>query len=246
MNWKPYVTIALVSLLSHAAGTAALAQGQVSQNKGGVTTLTLPSTAAQTDTIDYVNAQSLDLPSISGPSDAEAQADLINALTAPAALGEPGFSPGGRGNGKLSPTFLGTPHAATGSQEVEPQEFGTSNHPFSTARADLLTFATNTQYPYRASGKLFFKIGASSFVCSASLIKRGLVVTAAHCVSAFGQSQFYTAFSFVPGYRNGVAPFQAWSAQTVFVKTSYFNGTDPCAVAGDRVPERCRGHTAAP
>ena len=96
MNWKPYVTIALVSLLSHAAGTAALAQGQVSQNKGGVTTLTLPSTAAQADTIDYVNAQSLDLPSIPGPFGAEAQADLINALTAPATIGEPGFSRGRR------------------------------------------------------------------------------------------------------------------------------------------------------
>ena len=95
MNWKPYVTVALVSLLSHTAGSAALAQGQVSQSKG-VTTLTLPNTAEQADTIDYVNAQSLDLPSIPGPSDAEAQADLINALTAPAAMGEPGSSPGRR------------------------------------------------------------------------------------------------------------------------------------------------------
>ena len=82
-------------------------------------------------------------------------------------------------------------------------------------------------------------------MCSASLIKRGLVVTAAHCVAAFGQSRFYTAFSFVPGYRNGNAPFLAWSAQQVRVMTSYFNGTDSCAVSG-MVSERCRGHPGDP
>jgi len=116
--------------------------------------------------------------------------------------------------------------------DVEAQEFGTSNHPFSTARADLIPTATNTSYPYRASGKLFFNIGNSTFVCSASLIKRGIVVTAAHCVANFGKKQFYTNWRFVPGYRNGSAPFGTWTAQSVIVLTSYFNGTDPCAVAG--------------
>jgi V8-like Glu-specific endopeptidase len=234
MNWKPYVTFAVVSLLGHAAGMNAFAAAKISQ-QGNATVLTVPDSEAQAgaDSIDYANAVPLDLPQGPVRSAAEEQADLINALMSPATAGTPGFSPGGRGNGKLSPTFLGAPHAAvSGALDVEPQEFGTNNHPFSTARADLLTLATNTQYPYRASGKLFFKIGTGNFVCSASLIKRGLVVTAAHCVSNFGKRQFYTAFSFVPGYRNGVAPFQTWAAQSVIVMTSYFVGTDPCAVSG--------------
>ena len=85
---------------------------------------------------------------------------------------------------------LGVPHPTTDDSElmVTPEEFGTTNHPFSTARADLSPLATNTSYPYRASGKLFFNIGTSTFVCSASLIGRGIVVTAAHCVADFASS----------------------------------------------------------
>jgi V8-like Glu-specific endopeptidase len=79
---------------------------------------------------------------------------------------------------------------------------------------------------------LFFNIGASTFACSASLISRGVVVTAAHCVAAFGQQQFYAGWQFVPGYRNGSAPFGVWSVQSALVLTSYLGGTDPCAVAG--------------
>jgi Trypsin len=78
---------------------------------------------------------------------------------------------------------------------------------------------------------LFFNIGTDTFACSASLIKRGVVVTAAHCVANFGQSQLYSDWQSVPGYRNGVAPFGVWSVRGVLLLTSYYNGTDPCAVA---------------
>jgi Trypsin len=69
-------------------------------------------------------------------------------------------------------------------------------------------------------------------VCSASLISRGLVVTAAHCVAAFGQQQYYSGWQFVPGYHNGTAPFGVWSVRSALVLTSYLDGTDPCAMAG--------------
>lgn len=67
---------------------------------------------------------------------------------------------------------------------------------------------------------------------SASLIRRGVVVTAAHCVANFGQQQFYSGWQFVPGYHNGIAPFGVWSVRQAIVLTSYLDGTDPCAVAG--------------
>jgi V8-like Glu-specific endopeptidase len=92
-------------------------------------------------------------------------------------------------------------------------------------------------YPYRAAGKLFFKIGTSSFICSASLIKRGIAVTAAHCVANYGQRQLYSGWQFVPGYRNGSAPFGTWTARKVYVLTSYLNGTDNCAVFGVVCPD---------
>jgi V8-like Glu-specific endopeptidase len=122
----------------------------------------------------------------------------------------------------------------------EPEEYGTYNLPFSTARADLLTMATNTQYPYRASGKLFFQKAPpdnSWYVCSASLIKRGVVATAAHCVADYGNSTFYRNWHFYPGYRNGAAPYGMWTVSHVWVKTSYYNGTDNCYQYGVICPD---------
>ncbi len=69
------------------------------------------------------------------------------------------------------------------------------------------------------------------------MIKRGLVVTAAHCVANYGQQQFYHNWHFYPGYRNGVAPFGNWTVFQAWVKTAYFNGTDNCAVYGVVCPD---------
>ena len=199
----------------------------------GVIVHTVPSTQAQ-EHVDYVNAQPMPLPRAPGRSAAQAQDDLIATLASQLTLAESGGSvSGSNGTGALDLVRLGVPRPAPGdSEEVTPQEFGTTNHPFSTARADLSPLATNTSYPYSASGKLFFNIGTSTFVCSASLISRGVVVTAAHCVADFGQQQFYSGWQFVPGYRNGTAPFGVWSVRQAIVLTSYLDGTDPCAVAG--------------
>src|SRR4029077_13236349 len=114
-----------------------------------------------------------------------------------------------------------------------PDEFGTGHQPFSTARADLLNLATNTHYTYSPSGKLYFQdANNNTFVCSASLIKRGLVVTAAHCVANYGHSQFYHNWHFYPGFRNNIAPYGNQTVFQAWVKTSYFNGTDNCCVTG--------------
>ena len=220
-----------VGLLGWMVVTTARAQLSTAETQttiaGSVTVINVPSTGGR---IDYVNAQPMKLPGVPPRSDAEAVQDLIQALTSPPTPGVSGYAPGWHGNGERNPINLGIPAGAVAG--VEPEEFGTSNHAFSTARADLNPASTNTSYPYRAAGKLFFNIGSSTFLCSASLIKRGVVVTAAHCVSKFGANQIYSNWHFVPGYRNGAAPFGNWTAKEVFVLTSYLNGTDPCAQAG--------------
>jgi V8-like Glu-specific endopeptidase len=205
--------------------------------QGPSTVLTVPSKATQAGAkLDFVNAKPLELPIAPSDMATQAQDDLINTLTSQSFLGKAsGFSPGGNGNGKTNPMTLGVPAASNVNSsfgDIAPQEFGTSNYPFSTAQADLSPTATNTSYPYRASGKLFFNIGASTYVCSASLIKRGVVVTAAHCVANFGASQFYTNWRFIPGYRNGTAPYGTFTVKSAAVLTSYYTGTDPCAVSG--------------
>ena len=72
----------------------------------------------------------------------------------------------------------------------------------------------------------------ATYVCSASLIKPGIVVTAAHCVANFGVKKLYTNWRFVPAYNNGSAPFGVWTVASARLMTSYFNGTDSCAVSG--------------
>jgi len=210
-------------------GSDGSAPRQRSLPQGSVTAFTVPQTGRQ---VDYVHAQAMPLPLGPRRSEAEAQADLINALTEPMTLGEADFEEGGTGTGSITLVRLGVPQGELAAEdEVQPEEFGTSNQPFGTARADL-SIATNTAFPYRISGKLFFNVGSNTFVCSASLIKRGVVVTAAHCIADFGKNQFYTNWRFVPGYRNGSAPFGTWTVRTAYVLTSYLMGTDSCAVAG--------------
>ena len=150
----------------------------------------------------------------------DTQIDIINSFTsaAPVFKGTPSGQPGFEGNGKPAPIVVGVP-ASSGNSGVTSMAFGTSNQPFTTSRADLNSSSpTNTVYPYRATGKLFFNIGAATYVCSASLMKRGIIVTAAHCVANFGESPpLYTNWQFIPGYSNGVAPFGIWTATSATV-----------------------------
>jgi V8-like Glu-specific endopeptidase len=207
--------------------TSALAQVEISI--GDIPVVTALSTEKKTVALDYRGAQPMPLPSISPRSEEERLEDVINALTSQPAMDSPGYSAGRKGNGKLSPTFVGPPkETATSSPDVEPQEFGSSNWPFSTSRIQNVL---NTTFPSRASGKLFFTDGASTYVCSASLIKRGIVVTAAHCLAQFGAKRYYTNFRFIPAYREGSAPYGVWVG-TPSVLSSYFTGTDPCSTAG--------------
>jgi V8-like Glu-specific endopeptidase len=181
---------------------------------------------------DFVNARPMPLPLAQGPI------DMVPSLPN---FGTPGFSPGAVGNGQTNPITLPLPKISDHDGDMEgpaPEEFGTSNHPFSTARADLLSLATNTQYPYRPSGKLYYlDENNNTFQCSASMVKRGLVVTAAHCVARYGARQFYHNWQFIPGYRNGDAPFNRWSVYQAWIKTAYFNGTDNCAEYGIVCPD---------
>lgn len=183
--------------------------------------------------VDFVHAKAMPLPSTSSQSDYVQ--GMLQALMSAVNLGPSGGTSAFEGTGVQSPVFLGTPDKEEGG--VLPPDFGANNHPFTTARADLYNLNTNTAYPYRAAGKLFFKIGASTYVCSGSMIKPGIVVTAAHCVANYGQHQFYTGWQFTPGYRNGSAPYGTWGATTAYVLSSYYNGTDGCYQYGVICPD---------
>lgn len=218
------VSLILFASISGAGPANSRSQGVVT-NQGEMTAFTAQGNPSEPD---YANARPMLPLAPGGPI------DMVPSLED---LGRPGFSASGAGNGRENPITLPMPVISDQDSDIEgpvgPDEFGTGRQPFSTARADLLTLATNTQYPYRPSGKLFFQdANNNTFVCSASMIKRGIVVTAAHCVANYGQRQFYHNWHFFPGYRNGAVPFGNQTVFQAWIKTSYFNGTDGCAVFG--------------
>lgn len=60
------------------------------------------------------------------------------------------------------------------------------------------------------------------------LLKRGIVVTAAHCVARYGSGTYFSNWQFVPGHRNGEAPFEVWSAASATVPSTDLDGSDAC------------------
>ncbi len=155
---------------------------------------------------------------------------LLNPPSPPS--GTPGGLAGAVGTGKLNPVKLFTPPPTHESEGAPPPEFGTANQVFTTSQVNAFGDTTVNFYPFRAAGKLFFNINGNSFLCSASLVQHGLVVTAAHCVANYGQKQFYSGWQFVPAYQNGNAPYGKWTVRIAWIKTTYYNGTDNCFQTG--------------
>lgn len=96
----------------------------------------------------------------------------------------------------------------------------------------------STTSPYRTVGKLTFSAG----YCSASVIRRSVIVTAAHCIQRFGSgSTIYSNFQFRPGHYGAtgataaqVAPYGTWSALRLVRPATWANGTDVgCGAARD-------------
>ncbi|MEV4440292.1 serine protease [Streptomyces sp. NPDC049577] len=79
-----------------------------------------------------------------------------------------------------------------------------------------------------AVGPLFYTgEGTPAHGCTASVVhsRRGdLIVTAAHCVYLGG---FRTDLAFVPGYRDGAAPYGVWVPVSVDVAPQWVRGRDP-------------------
>jgi hypothetical protein len=88
----------------------------------------------------------------------------------------------------------------------------------------------STTYPYRAIGKLTF----SSGYCTASLIRRSVIVTAAHCIQNFGSgSALFSGWQFIPGHYGAsgataaqIAPYGTWNWSALVRPSAWANGTD--------------------
>lgn len=216
-----------VSILFATAPMLAFAQQTNVISSGDLTVLSAALSSDTHSELDYENAIPMALPINYFPSSMSADADSLPKTS--------GSRSGSRGQDGAKVTHVPVESISSESAaEIAPSEFGTQNHPYSTSRVDTdpSKYKASRTYPYSPTGKLYFKIGASTYVCSASLVKPGVLVTAAHCVASFGASTFYSDFEFHPAKYNGTTLTGTWNADSVSVKTSYFNGTESCAVSG--------------
>jgi V8-like Glu-specific endopeptidase len=124
-------------------------------------------------------------------------------------LSQPGV-PGRKGNTDAS-TLMQTriyspslmqllPFAATESAVITPDAVGTQGMQFTSSRH--YPRQVDKTYPNSAIGKLYFRDGAIGYMCSASLIRPSVVITAGHCVhrGSGGNAGKFTDFEFIPGY----------------------------------------------
>ncbi|WP_051134256.1 serine protease [Methylocystis sp. ATCC 49242] len=118
-----------------------------------------------------------------------------------------------------------------------PDDAGTSRNTssygahFTTSR--VFPDAATTTYPYVTTGRLAFRnprTGRNS-VCSASVLRPRVLVTAGHCVYHAGPTSddpstnkyFYSNWVFIPAYNNGAAPKGTWTPAWVIV-SGYWSG----------------------
>jgi hypothetical protein len=80
----------------------------------------------------------------------------------------------------------------------------------------------------RTTGRVFFTLDGTDYSCSGSTVASAnadVVMTAAHCVSD-GDGGWATNWIFVPGYRDGQAPYGRYPARTYFTASQWRTGAD--------------------
>lgn len=227
---------AFMSLSFLSAMNYAVASGGEVKRSGGVTILTVSSNNLQPQmasaSISFSDARAMQMPEPPHmvPDTLEVSRETKSRKVF---KGAPGFVSGQAGNGKRKPMSIPKLNAIDVNDSISTQEFGTSQHPFTTSRADTKVGQVSKEYPFSASGKLFFNIGTSSYVCSASLIKKGIIVTAAHCVAGYGTGEFHSNWVYVPAQNDRFtpnAPYGVYSVTDAVVMSSWIDGTDGCDV----------------
>ncbi len=147
------------------------------------------------------------------------------------------------GESKEPAGITGTPGSSAGAVP-EDRAFGSSSDkwPYTAARVAVEklgdTGLANTPVsskPYRQTGKLMMRFGADWFNCTASLIKKSLLITAAHCVHNFGEEDagfadevlWFPANTKDPETTSG-GPYGSYAGIEWRIPSPYHDGTDTC------------------
>lgn len=84
-------------------------------------------------------------------------------------------------------------------------------------------------------GALFSHDVQGDHFCTASTVDspgHNLLVTAAHCIHGGAGGGYFTDLVFVPGYRNGLAPYGVWKVRSMLVDTRWSSNSDPALDVG--------------
>jgi V8-like Glu-specific endopeptidase len=210
MPWSFTAGLGLASAALLLSSAVALAQGGGASASGGTSSSAATSSVvpgSQTTIEQYwtpqrlLNAKPMELYPPVG-ADGLPIAPQGSADTSPSESGSgapPSVEvPPSAGKVLIPPSMLPEPQAQSGDIPGATSSFGAY---FTTSRV-FPNKATKT-YPYRTAGKLFFtKQGVGDFVCSASVLRPRIVVTAGHCVAQASTDpavrHFYTNWLFIP------------------------------------------------
>ncbi|WP_145793268.1 trypsin-like serine peptidase [Kitasatospora atroaurantiaca] len=157
---------------------------------------------------------------IAGVSTLTSEATAFNDHTS-ASAAAPSSSPAPSASASPSPSSAPT----TDSKEVVSSGGSSDNTSVLVAPAALGTTATAPSTPEsNRVGALFSgSISAGNHFCTASVLHsstKNLILTAAHCVSGTD------GVKFVPGYRDGKAPYGSWQVTKVYTTTGWSTDTD--------------------
>jgi V8-like Glu-specific endopeptidase len=80
---------------------------------------------------------------------------------------------------------------------------------------------SNKKYPWKAIGKVYFSTGSGTSWCSASVIGRDAIVTAAHCCYNRSSGRWNSNFVFVPGQDRTSEPYGRFAYTAARVLTAW-------------------------
>jgi V8-like Glu-specific endopeptidase len=107
-----------------------------------------------------------------------------------------------------------------------PPSKGSSGYPFTTQLVSPDSLVQT--WPYRLGGKLFFTDNGGNFVCTASILRPRIVVTAAHCLYNTAANRWNNNFVFVPAYNgnSSTQPFGSWGWSYAVIPTAWATGAE--------------------
>jgi RTX calcium-binding nonapeptide repeat (4 copies) len=85
--------------------------------------------------------------------------------------------------------------------------------------------ADSAAFPRRVHGRVFLTLGGSDYFCSATVVESAahtVVWTAGHCLNGSDIGLGFAAnWTFVPGYRDGQAPYGIWTATELLTTAAW-------------------------